>query len=91
MIKLLDPQPNLWEGFISHQAFRDRYALKFPLLADPGHQVADLFGVWGLRKNGSEGIARTTFVLHAGKVARVFTDVKPEGHAQAVLAALSEL
>ncbi len=75
----------------SHQAFRDKYSLNFPLLADPGHKVADLFGVWGLRKNGSEGIARTTFVLHAGQVARVFSDVKPEGHAQEVLAAISEL
>jgi peroxiredoxin Q/BCP len=74
----------------SHQAFRDKYALNFPLLSDPGHQVADLFGVWGVRKNGSEGIARTTFVLHGGQVKRVFADVKPEGHAAAVLAAISE-
>ena len=73
----------------SHQAFRDKYALNFPLLSDPGHQVADLFGVWGVRKNGSEGVARTTFVLQSGQVKRVFTDVKPEGHAAAVLAAVS--
>ena len=75
----------------SHQAFRDKYSLNFPLLSDPGHRVADLFGVWGLRKNGSEGISRTTFVLHGGKVVRVFTDVKPDGHANEVLAAISEL
>jgi len=72
----------------SHQAFRDKYALNFPLLSDPGHKVADQFGVWGLRKNGSEGILRTTFVLKDRKVARVFSDVKPEGHAAEVLAAL---
>jgi thioredoxin-dependent peroxiredoxin len=72
----------------SHQAFRDKYALNFPLLSDVGHRVADAFGVWGERKNGSVGISRTTFVLKEGKVSRVFTDVKPEGHAAEVLAAL---
>ncbi|HKP94616.1 MAG TPA: peroxiredoxin [Fibrobacteria bacterium] len=72
----------------SHQAFRDKYALNFPLLSDPGHLVADRFGVWGPKPNGKEGIFRTTFVLKDGKVARVFESVKPEGHAAEVLAAL---
>ncbi|MEI9938881.1 MAG: peroxiredoxin [Pseudomonadota bacterium] len=72
----------------SHQAFRDKYALNFPLLSDPGHGVASQFGVWGPKKNGSEGIHRTTFVIRGGKIARVFSDVKPEGHAAQVLAAL---
>ena len=72
----------------SHQAFRDKYALNFPLLSDPGHQVASEFGVWALKKNGSEGIHRTTFVIRGTKIARVFTDVKPEGHAAEVLLSL---
>jgi len=72
----------------SHQAFRDKYALNFPLLSDPGHAVADKFGVWGPKASGAEGIRRTTFILRDGKVARVFTDVKPQGHAQEVFAAL---
>jgi peroxiredoxin Q/BCP len=72
----------------SHQAFRDKYALNFPLLADPGHRVADLFGVWGPKPNGSEGIHRTTFVIAGGKISHVFRDVKPQGHAAEVLAVL---
>ena len=76
------------DSVASHQAFRDKYALNFPLLSDPGHQVAADFGVWGTKKNGNEGIFRTTFVLREGKIAQVFTDVKPEGHAAEVLAAL---
>ncbi|MGD0676678.1 MAG: peroxiredoxin [Polyangiaceae bacterium] len=72
----------------SHQSFRDKYALNFPLLSDPGHKVADQFGVWGPRPNGKEGIHRTTFIVRGGKIARVFADVKPEGHAAQVLAAL---
>jgi thioredoxin-dependent peroxiredoxin len=73
---------------VSHQAFRDKYGLNFPLLSDPGHQVASKFGVWGPKKTGGEGIRRTTFIIQGGLVARVFTDVKPEGHAREVLAAL---
>lgn len=72
----------------SHQAFRDKFGLNFPLLSDPGHRVADQFGVWGERKSGSVGILRTTFLIAGGKITRVFTDVKPEGHAAEVLAAL---
>jgi peroxiredoxin Q/BCP len=72
----------------SHQAFRDKYALNFPLLSDPGHKVAEKFGAWGPKKTGAEGIHRTTFVINGGKVAYVFTDVRPQGHAQEVLAVL---
>jgi peroxiredoxin Q/BCP len=79
------------DGLESHQAFRDKFGLNFPLLSDPGHKIADVFGAWGLKKNGGEGILRTTFVLHAGKVAHVFTDVTPTGHAQEVLTAVSAL
>lgn len=79
------------DDLASHEAFRDKYSLNFPLLSDPGHKVAEQFGAWGLRKNGSEGILRTTFVIHRGKIAQVFNDVKPEGHAQEVLAAVSKL
>ena len=34
------------------------------------------------------GVARTTFVIEGGKIVKIFTNVKPEGHAEAVLAAL---
>jgi peroxiredoxin Q/BCP len=76
------------DDMVSHQAFVAKYSLNFPLLSDPGHKVADLFGVWALKKSGTEGIHRTTFVIKNGKIARVFRDVKPEGHAAEVLAVL---
>jgi thioredoxin-dependent peroxiredoxin len=72
----------------SHQAFRDKYALNFSLLSDVGHQVAERFGAWGVRKSGNEGIFRTTFIIIDGKISKVFADVKPEGHAAEVLAAI---
>ncbi len=71
----------------SHEAFRDKYGLNFPLLSDPGHAVADQFGVWGQTRWG-EGILRTTFIIRGGTIERVFEDVKPQGHAQQVVAAL---
>ncbi len=65
-----------------------------PLLADPDHAVAEAFGVWGVRKYAGQeymGIARTTFLVDAeGLVERVWTEVKPEGHAAEVVVATAE-
>jgi peroxiredoxin Q/BCP len=79
----------------SHQRFRDKFRLPFPLLADAGHTVSDAYGVWGPKKfMGREymGVDRTTFVVDpTGKIARVFEKVKPAGHALEILEALREL
>jgi len=76
----------------SHQKFRAKYSLPFYLLSDPDHAVATLYGAWGEKKmygRSYEGILRSTFVIdEEGRVAKVFPDVKPEGHAQEVLAFL---
>ena len=76
----------------SHAKFRTKYGLPFTLLADPDHAVAELYGVW-VEKNmygkKSMGIKRSTFVIDAhGNVAKAMLGVKPEGHADTVLAAL---
>ncbi|MES1211053.1 MAG: peroxiredoxin, partial [Acidobacteriota bacterium] len=34
------------DSVASHGKFRDKYSLNFPLLADEGHKVADLYGAW---------------------------------------------
>lgn len=76
----------------SHQKFKTKYHLTFPLLADDGHRVADAYGVWGPKKfmgREYEGILRTTFLIGPdGKIVRVFENVKPAEHAKEVLAAL---
>jgi len=72
----------------SHAAFRDKYALNFPLLSDTERAVCHDYGVWGPTAWG-EGIRRTTFIIGPeGEVKRVFEDVQPAGHAQQVIAAL---
>lgn len=76
----------------SHTKFKAKYHIPFTLLADEGHQVCDLYGVWGLKKNyGREymGVLRTTFLIdEKGKIVNVFENVKPAEHSAQVLAAL---
>jgi peroxiredoxin Q/BCP len=78
----------------SHVKFRDKYQLPFTLLADPEHEVADTYGVWGERKFAGKkymGITRSTFVIDAeGNVSKSMRGVKPDTHAERVLAALAE-
>lgn len=79
----------------SHRRFRDKHSLPFPLLADAEHAVSERYGLWGLKKfMGREymGVARTTFIIAPdGRVARVFENVKPAGHALEIAEALREL
>ena len=79
----------------SHTKFKAKYDLPFPLLADDGHQVCLQYGVWGPKKfmgKDYEGVLRTTFLIDAaGRIARVFENVKPDQHSAEILAALKDL
>ena len=79
----------------SHAKFRDKYSLPFTLLVDTDHAVAEKYGAWRektLYGKTSMGIVRSTFIIDpAGRVAKVFRNVKAEGHAEKVLEALAEL
>jgi peroxiredoxin Q/BCP len=83
------------DNVASHQKFRDKFSLPFPLLADPEHTVSDAYGVWGPKTfAGHEymGVDRATFIIGPdGKVARVFPKVTPAGHALEIMQALKEL
>jgi peroxiredoxin Q/BCP len=76
----------------SHAKFKEKYSLPFTLLADPGHAVAAEYGAWGEKRNYGrtyEGIIRSTFVIGPdGTVVKTMRNVKPDGHAERVLAAL---
>jgi peroxiredoxin Q/BCP len=77
----------------SHVKFRNKYDLPFNLLADTGHKVAELYGVWGEKKYMGRtylGVSRSTFVIaEDGTVKSVMHDVKPANHADDVLAVLA--
>ena len=76
----------------SHVKFKQKFKLPFPLLADEGHKVCDLYGVWGPKKlmgREYQGVLRTTFLIDEhGKIVKVFEKVRPAEHSAEVLAAL---
>ena len=79
----------------SHEAFKSKYQLPFTLLADEGHRICDLYGVWGPKKlfgHEYEGLIRTTFLIDAeGKIAEIFAVNKIKPHSQIVLESLQAL
>jgi peroxiredoxin Q/BCP len=76
----------------SHEQFKRKYSLPFTLLADPDHGVSEAYGVWGERTYMGRtylGIERSTFVIAPdGTVKKAMRKVKPDTHADQVLAAL---
>ena len=76
----------------SHDRFKNKYELPFPLLSDPEHKVAELYGAWGEKKMFGRtymGIIRSTYVIdEQGVIIRVFPKVRPKAHSQEVLAVL---
>lgn len=79
----------------SHMGFKAKYNLAFPLLSDPDASVHKAYGAWGTKTSyGKEttGVLRSTFIIDKnGRIARRFMNVKVDGHAEKVLAALAEL
>ncbi|MGH9256347.1 MAG: peroxiredoxin, partial [Vicinamibacterales bacterium] len=76
----------------SKATFADKHGLTFPLLADADHEVAEKYGVWQEKKRYGRtymGIVRTTYLIGPdGKVIERWDNVKVDGHAEAVAAAL---
>jgi peroxiredoxin Q/BCP len=79
----------------SHEKFRDKFGLNFPLLADVDHAVAERYGAWREKVRfgkTSLGIQRSTFLIDAeGTVRKVWKNVEVSGHDQQVIDAVKEL
>ena len=79
----------------SHDKFRNKYKIKFDLLADEEIKVLKKYKVWGKKKfMGREfmGIIRTTFLIDKkGKIIKIWDNVKVKDHAQEVLKTLKML
>lgn len=77
----------------SHKKFVDKMKIPYILLSDPDSEVCKKFGVWGKKQfMGREymGVQRSTFLVdEKGKIFKVYPAVKPKGHAEEVLAALT--
>jgi len=76
----------------SHDKFTEKFKLPFPLLADPDKKIVQDYGVWGEKffmGRKYMGTHRVTFLIGPnGKIKKIWPKVKPEEHADEVLAAL---
>lgn len=76
----------------SHDKFVTKFKLPFPLLADPEKKLVEAYGVWGEKKFMGRkymGTHRVTFLIGPdGRIRQIWPTVKPEEHAEEVLAAL---
>ena len=77
----------------SHVKFRAKYDLPYRLLADPGHVVADAFGVWVDKKymgRSYQGVERSSFVIGPdGRIEHVLERVKPMEHVDLLMEAVA--
>jgi len=79
----------------SHDKFREKYKIKFDLLADEELGVLKKYKVWGKKKfMGREfmGVLRTTFLIDKkGKIIKIWDNVKVKDHAKDVLETIKNL
>ncbi len=81
------------DSVASHKKFAEKYGLPFTLLADEDKKVVELYGVWGEKSFMGKkylGTKRTSFLIDPdGVIKTVYENVKPDAHAEEVLADLS--
>jgi peroxiredoxin Q/BCP len=75
--------------------FRDKHKLAIPLASDEAKKMLTAYGAWGEKSMYGRkfmGVRRTTLLIDRdGRIARVWENVKVDGHAEAVLAAAKAL
>jgi thioredoxin-dependent peroxiredoxin len=79
----------------AQDSFRDKHRLAVPLVSDERHEMLEAYGAWGEKSLYGRkflGIIRSTVLIGAdGRVARIWRNVKVDGHAGQVLAAAQNL
>ena len=77
----------------AQEAFRNKHQLSLPLASDEKHEMLQAYGAWGEKSmygRTFEGILRTTVLIGAdGRILKVWRNVRVDGHADEVLAAVS--
>jgi peroxiredoxin Q/BCP len=70
------------DGVDAQKKFDQKHSLDFPLLSDPDHKVAELYGAWGEKKMYGKsfmGIVRSSFLIdETGKILGAWYKIKPE-------------
>jgi peroxiredoxin Q/BCP len=79
----------------AQEKFRDKHSLGIPLVSDEQHEMLEAYGAWGEKSMYGKsflGILRTTVLIGSdGKVAKIWRNVRVDGHADEVLAAARSL
>ena len=79
----------------SHNKFKEKYKIKFDLLADDELKIIKSYKVWAKKKfMGREymGVVRSTFLINPkGKIMKIWDNVKVKNHANEVLEALKNI
>ena len=79
----------------AQEKFRDKHRLSVPLMSDETHEILEAYGVWGEKSMYGRkfmGIVRTTVLVGPdGRIARLWRNVKVDGHADEVLTAARSL
>ena len=79
----------------AQESFRNKHELAIPLISDEHHELLEAYGAWGEKSmygRSFMGIIRTTVLIGAnGRIARIWRNVRVDGHAEEVLAAAREL
>ena len=79
----------------SHDKFKTKYDLEFPLASDESKSMLEAYGVWvekSMYGRKYMGVERSTFLIDGhGKIAALWTKVKVDGHAEDVLKAVEAL
>ncbi len=81
------------DSVASHQKFKAKYNLPFPLISDPEKKIIKAYGAWGPKKlygREYEGLIRSTFVIdEEGKIEEVFGKVKTKEHTEQIVKKLN--
>ena len=79
----------------AQESFRNKHELAIPLISDEHHEMLEAYGAWGEKSmygRSFMGIIRTTVLIGGnGRIARIWRNVRVDGHADEVLAAAREL
>jgi peroxiredoxin Q/BCP len=79
----------------SHKKFKEKYKIKFDLLADDEIKIVKSYKVWAKKKfMGREfmGVIRSTFLIDPkGKIVKIWDNVKVKDHAKEVLEILKDI
>jgi thioredoxin-dependent peroxiredoxin len=74
----------------AQESFRNKHQLSVPLISDEQHEMLEAYGAWGEKSmygRNFMGIIRTTIVIGAdGRIAKIWRNVRVDGHADEVLA-----